>query len=362
MNILIAPAVFTHEYSSMALLSRQLIPALKQAGHQVSVCAPMPLSEEASFFPSPYCREPFHLFTLDYGRSAEEYLYAAGMLRKGFLREDLKYLEQALQKTEPDLVLNLGRPAMQILAEKKQIPVWSAVHSSLYRTRPFPRECLDDLNAILKDLKLDQVLHLSDLYAHSAKRIAFGPVQMQPFSDDSNLIRCGAVLPAQESVQFSKKLCIYFTETHTSAHKLHRIIREAFLGAPYEVYVWYPGCRPSKEENLHMLSELRQQNLAGSFVLIHDGTSFLFNTAMALGIPQAIISDGSYERSWNAAAGHRYGFAQVLQEDELAIGTLYETYRIVCSDDRYREKAADAAEPMHALNGLNPLLQAVNTL
>ena len=130
-----------------------------------------------------------------------------------------------------------------------------------------------------------------------------------------------------------------------------------FLGAPYPVYAWYKGCKPLKEKNIQFMASMKLDYLPGAAAVIHDGNDYIFHQALAMGIPQMIVSGGGYLRSYNAQTAKRQNFGVVLQEENLSMSSLYETYRKLVSDDVYYDNTRWLMTKYEKEGDLNALLQ-----
>jgi UDP:flavonoid glycosyltransferase YjiC (YdhE family) len=121
---------------------------------------------------------------------------------------------------------------------------------------------------------------------------------------------------------------------------LKKTIRNAFQGAPYEVTASLPKIRSGRSQNIRFQSRIQLGTINGSRACIHDGTDAITQYCIALGIPQIILHDSSYIRQWNAAKLRHAGIGLAIDESELTMERLYETYRILCADDSYFLAAA----------------------
>lgn len=363
MRILLVPSAAESALSTGALAAQNIADLAARDGHSAGICAPAAMGfRGASLYPAEMPLSGFHPFRRrrDPGRTHEEYLYAAGALDHDYLKADIEAVSHAIQEFKPELILELGRPAALISARRAGVPCWSFVHAAMYRSRPFPRECLSQLNDVLSEYGLEQVLRVSDLYRTAALRITFSPAAIQPFADLSGITRfgCMSLFPAFRQVKRHITICL--SRSRIAPQKLKRMVSDAWRGAPYEVYAYIRGVGTSAEGNLHFHAAPKMQVIEGSEACIHDGCEYVFNQCLCLGIPQMLITDGTYRSSWNANAAVRLGIGVTLNAELVTMASLYEGYRRLLSDDGYRTRADLIARQACALGDLSEFMTLFN--
>lgn len=360
MRILLVPSAEKSGLQSSALLAQNLTDLAVHAGHSIGICAPEVMNfHNASLYQAELPGTGFHPFRRkrDPGKTYEEYLYSCGMLDGDYLKQDIGAIIASAKDFAPDLIIDMGRPSAVIAAGMNQIPCWSIVHAAMYRSRPFPRIALNELNSTLSSLHLEQVLRLTDLYQSCGRRITFSPAVIQPFADLNHITRLGgmSLIPAERSTL--RHLSIFLGSCAIAPSKLQQMVRDAWSGAPYEVYAWIDGCSSSTEENLHFSCQPKLQTLDSPDAVIHDGNEYLYNQCLMRGIPQIIVTDGTWRTSWDAQAAGRVGFGISLNLDLLSMATLYESYRRLLSDDWFRLRAEAMKEEYRKLGDLNAFLE-----
>jgi|GEM_PF-748323 len=363
MRILLVPSAAESTLSTGALVAQNIADLAARDGHFAGICAPAAMGfRGASLYPAEMPLSGFHPLRhrRDPGRTHEEYLYAAGMLDHDYLKADVEAVSHAIQEFQPELILDLGRPAALISARRAGVPCWSFVHAAMYRSRPFPRECLSQLNDVLSEYGLEQVLRVSDLCRAAAQRITFSPASIQPFADLSGITRFGCMSLFPASRQVKRHISIFLGRSRISPRRLKRMISDAWKGAPYEVYIWIRGISASQEGNLHFQASPRMQVIEGSEACIHDGCEYVFNQCLCLGVPQMLITDGTWRSSWNANAAVRLGIGVTLDADLVTMAALYEGYRRLLSDDGYRARCDLIARQACALGDLSEFMSLLN--
>lgn len=335
MRILITPFIKQPRIDTSFYLTFHIASLLKMENHVVAISANKENHfHHVSLYPCANAKPPFSLQPLT-KRSYEEWMYANGAASKKYLEEDDQIIEKTIAEFQPDLIITMDRIAAIVSAKNHHIPCWGIVHSDMYKNTAFDPNCLHDLNLFLAQNGLEQVFHLNELYQKCSMRFGFGPIEVQPFSTKDQITRIGINSLTPPHIIKTNRVCIFLPEVKKKPSQLKKIITDAFEGAPYSVYAWFPGCRPEKSVNMRFLSVPRADLLPGSIACIHDGNDYYTNQCLARGIRQLIIATHDYIRNSNALSATRNRFGLAMYEDELSMKKLYEQYRLLLSDDKY---------------------------
>ena len=339
MNILILPSLCIPSLGSEVLFSRNLADLFQMESIRAAICADEKSSFRGiSFYPA---KAPGSFSKEHYGRSYEEYQKACGALGFTYLKQDYDAICSAAERFEADLLIEISRPAAFAAGKARGIPVCSVISAPMFREAAFPYPILSGLNEFLRSKDMEQVVRLNDLFRQSEARICLGPQSFQPIPPPYFPFRFGfpAILPLSPAK--TSRLSIVFGEPSLSTQKTRKIICAAFQGAPYEVHAYMRNTPMERRDNIRFQNRFLLSALNGSSVCIHDGNETIMLYCLALGIPQVIVHDGSYQRSWNAACGRRAGIGRSLAEENFSMERLYETYRAVlaCDDYEIRSRA-----------------------
>ena len=356
MRILITPLIRKPKADASYYLTRNLAALFRQENHQVAISASRDNAfRYASLYECPSLHRPLlHFHT---GRSYEEWLYANGASTKEYLLDDIHTISEIVDSFHPDLIITMDRIAAIMVSELRHIRCWAIVNSAMYRKTYFPASVLKDTNAVLEAFHLDQVFDLPSLYALCERRIGFGPIEVQPFIEDNQVTRIGLQSVYPLHATRTNRVCVFIPDVRKNAHALNKIITEAFLGAPYSVYVWYEGCHPSHIDNIHFLAKPKPELMPGSIAVIHDGNDYLCNACMSRGILQVMIVNHECIRSYEAQAAERNMFGLAIHEENLTMAKLYETYRTLLSDDSYYQHTEKIRKLINELPDLTDILR-----
>ncbi len=335
MKILITPFITNPQSSTQYYIALNLAYLFVTQGHTVAISADKANNfHHVSLYPAP--KPPKNIFQqTKTKRTYEEWMYANGATSEKYLTDDYDCLAQCIKKFQPDLIITLDRLASIMLARKKNIRIWSIVHSDMYKASIFPPKCIQSLNKVLANHNLEQEFNLKSLHKYCERRIGFGPIEVQPFSPKDDITRIGVTSIYPPHTIRTNRVCVFFQDVHGKPKALRRMIQQAFQGAPYSVYAWYKGCKPEAIENIHFLQATKAELLPGSIACIHDGNDYFTNQCLARGIQQLIVTNHDFIRNSNAMAAERNKFGLAIYENELTMSRLYEQYRLLLSDDKY---------------------------
>ncbi len=352
---MILPAESVPADTTSWIIARDLEEVLNAAGWQTAVCF-----SQAGFrqsvrceCPSPAAKNGLFLSDMKPPRSREETLFLRGLLDRSRLKKDIAAIRKAIADVRPDTVFELCRPAAVIAARLEKIPCVSYIPPGTNRDRLFPAKCLQDLNRVLSDVRLEQVLRLRDLYDGAALKYTFGTDFL--FSRETDVRVFGSLSVHTKRREADGHVTVFFggMERGFAAD----LVRDCFLGAPYDVCAWLGGSAPSSEGRLKITSVPRPEMIAGSSVCIHDGSDAVFTRCLYLGVPQIIINDGSLERDRNASALIRCGTGISLNESAVDVASLYENYRKMLTNPVYQKKADRIASVLSRDSDLSAILQ-----
>ena len=358
MKILIAPFIQRPKSDAAYYLTLNLAALLHSAGHVVAISADQANAfHYASAYPAAAPKKSF-LRRKKENRSYEEWMYNQGAIDTDYLQQDLDLLLDAIDHFQPDRILTIHRLAAVSAGRLKNIPVDAIVNAAMYKSVVFPSSTLKEYNAFLSENRLEQVLSLKQTYSQCQNRFGFGPVETQPFTAACDVQRIGiaSVYPMPKGL--TNRVCVFLPDVRKTPLLLRKILTDAFLGAPYAVYVWYPGCKAQKVENIHFISRPRADMIPGSICVIHDGNDYYMNQCIAQAIPQVIIASHEFARMYNGQAVQRTGIGRYLYEDDLTMGNLYENFRTVLADDSYYDNNQAMKEKITAFGDLTDIMHA----
>ncbi len=353
MKILIAPSLLNPTYSTESFIAEKLAEVFVQNGIETVIAACDNLRVPGvSFYPTSVRTKKYYPCS-----TVEETLFASGIISAKNLEQDYEALHQIIEESHPDCIFELTRPTAIAAAKDHNIPVISVVRSSLFRNISFPQNALTDLNALLAAHGMVQLLRYYDIYENAQKLVVFSPLDLEPLPVNVQALRIGYMHPFVPDNLWNNRLSIYLGSTMIRPWKLRSIMKNAFRGAGYDVFIYHNHSHTTLDGNLHYIDSPRLSSIQGSYALIHDGNTALTNFALNCGIPQIILTDGSYESKWNANAVLRTGIGLTFDQSQLTFEKLYETYRELVSDDIFADNTTALKQKCDALYDITSITE-----
>lgn len=358
MNILIAPFIAHTGASAAYDLTANLISLFSASGHPTALSAPEDSHfNGASLYPCAEPKHPFSLIPEEYGSSFEAELHRKGLLSRDFLERDFNDLTDIIHSFKPDLLIAIDRPSAIAAAFCTGTRVWTLTSDAVERRSYFPPVVLKAFNLFLSSHGIEQILSLAELYERCQLRFAFGNPGRMTFLQNPEIYGMGTALCEIPRVHRTNRVCVYLEDLSLSAHRIRRLITDSFVGAPYAVQAWYPGCRKEKVENIHFNALPDSALVPGCSAILHTGSCYLFDAASVCGIPQVILHHDRGRRMWMGDYAKHQNIGLALSERKLNMDRLYSTYRQLLNDDIYYESCQVNAAELQKAGTLQKLLK-----
>lgn len=342
MKILITPGIIQPRIDSNYQLCASLLTVLRPFATIAISASKENHFHHVSLYSSPVANKPFMFHEND--QSYETFLYSKGLTSLTYLRNDMEAIQSAVDHFQPDVILTMDRIASIPVALQHNIPVISFVHSSLYTKNNVPVSSLKGINTFLKENKMEQILHLRELYRLCTYRIGFGVPSFHPYPQNENITRIGSMSFLTPSFSKENDICIYLYHIPLFTMHLRHIIEETFSGAPFIVHVYYPGCKSETKGNIHYMKFPKSSLLIKSSVCIHNGDDYIANICETYAIPQIIYTDLSCTHRFNGFAVRRNRAGFMFSENKLSLKTMYESYRLCITDDELKNSLTDTSK------------------
>ncbi len=353
MRILIVPLITSPRHDAAYYLTRSMIAAFVQKRHAVAVSTSIDNGfRNISLYPETKVHKPL------FPHKEDNASYEGMLCRKGagsvkYLQKDLDTVYEIIDHFHPDLIISIDRIAAIVAAKAREIPCWTTVCSAAYRNVDV-KEAMAGFNQILTSEGMDTAFTLKEIYDLCDLRIGFSPASVQPFKA-GNIQRLGiqSIQPLLNEPE--DRICVYLGETSLSSGKLKKIMNETFANMREEVRICYPGSKLSSEGRIRYLADTREDLLSGCTAVIHEGNAWMMNACIARGIPQIIIADHSYLRSWHGQMIERAQIGIRIQENELSSDLLTKALQQLQSTASYRENSMRLMNEAQALGDLTAL-------
>ena len=126
--------------------------------------------------------------------------------------------------------------------------------------------------------------------------------ELEPI-EKPDVVYCGSLKPAMVTPSHIKrdKIVVYMGNGTISARKMLNVIRGAFAGSPYEVYIASAYLKKTDIGNIHIAPGWDFDRLLEEAVLfINHGGQNSIADGLIHGVPQIIVPGKVFERRYNA--------------------------------------------------------------
>ena len=299
-------------------------------------------------------------------RDFEQVLQLIGALDKDYFTADVEDVRSAIRHFEADVVFTEHRLAPIVAARLERVKSVTSYSTPIERSRHNPC-CGRYSNAVkhvIQAYQLPAIRSVLDIYDWSLGKIIPSSPELEPV-DDKQVQYVGALLEnhtRRESLP-GKNILAYMGNGTISAAKLYRIVREAFGGTDYQVFLATKALKPCIENNIHVdrrfdFHELLQE---AAMVISHGGQNSMTQSLLH-GVPLLVCPGKIFERQYNAKAIARLGAGKVIREHEFtarAVRNVLHEYRSIPS---FRENARKAGTELHELGGAGKLIEILESL
>lgn len=384
MRVLIAPMAAMAETRGPISRARAFARELVSRGHDVAFCAAedvnyRPVEGVPNFaapLPSPFGaplligKGVFRLVqALGIQRrktvhSFEEVLYMVGATDKRFFARDVAAIREAIRTFSPDAVHAEFRIAAIVAARLEGIPVSTGYSYPVqpgYRANP---ELAEGVRAFLGEHDLPQVKSALEIFGWADLKLVASSYELEPIEGD-DVVHVGPMLPLAEARNEggsgeSRNIVAYPGNGTLSARRLLEVLRAAFAGTDYRIYLASTAVKQQEYGNIHVDRSFDfDRLLPDAAAFIHHGGQNSVMTGLLHGVPQLVVPGRVFERRYNAESVRSLGAAVVMEPDELTPARLSETVTAFEKDASYRDAARRAGD---ALDGLGGARQAAEEL
>ena len=338
MKILITPLLLNDNMDEAYYLCKNIISVLNTANHTTAILAPTNSKfHHTSFYSSP--KPSLSLRSnKNNEKSYEDYLFNKGATNPKYLKEDLKVILSTIKEFKPDVILTHDRLSSIIASKLTGIPVYAIVHSSIFTYKNISSQIITGLNEVLSANGFSQVFNLEEFYKDASRLFVFGPIETSPFVADERVVRIGLESIYPPTTETTSNVFVYLNDIDMSKRSLKKLLTETFKGAPYKVNAFIGKDYEASIENINFINS-KLTSLYSSSICIHDGNGYIFNTCLACGIPQLIVSNKNFINLTNGLKAQRNRFGFCLFRDEFSMESLYEAFSRIYKNDLYKDYA-----------------------
>ena len=250
--------------------------------------------------------------------SFDEVLWFTGNLDYRYLKKSVASVREAIRDFRPDVVYSEFNISAIVAARMEQIPLYSTVSYPTQHEYAHRSELAKGLNRLLGELGLQETESALQLFDWADKAFCPSIKKLEPI-EKPNVYFCGTLKPKfiSRPVQERNKILVYMGSGTVSPDKVVKVIRNAFTGCRYEVYIASASLKEETLGNVHIAKRWEFDVLLEEAVLFinHGGQNSIVD-GLIHRVPQIMVPGKVFERKYNASsiAAHGAGVVASLEE------------------------------------------------
>ena len=218
----------------------------------------------------------------------------------------------------------------------------------------------------LKKYNLPDIQSALDIFDWADLKIVPSSHKLEPI-DSTNVVFVGPfaaqTIRKEESTIKRNKIVVDMGNGTITISTQIKVLRDAFLGKQYEVYIATKQAKPNKFDNISIaerfnFAELLPQSVA---FINHGGQSSIMD-GLLYGVPQLIYSGKVFERKYNAASVARLQAGKTLDERDFNAETLCSAIDEFMQNDYYYSNARNAGQQLLSLGGVQKAVDEVEKI
>lgn len=294
--------------------------------------------------------------------SFDQVLMFTGNLDYKYLKKSVASIRKAIKEYKPDVVYSEFNISAIVAAKKEKVPLYITVSYPTQHEYAHAAGLDKGLNRLLGELDLPKVESALQLFDWADKAFCPSIKEMEPI-DKKNIIYCGSLKskktePASEVKR--NKIVVYMGNGTISADETLKVMKEAFGGSSFEVFIASSYLKEEQDGNIHVAPRWDFDKLLGEAVLFinHGGQNSIVDGLLS-GVPQIILPGKIFERKYNAACVADNHAGAVLEPNEFKAERIKNVAGKIISSSEMTENAAELGRKLIQAGGIDTIVREV---
>ncbi len=296
-------------------------------------------------------------------KSFDQVLQLTGNLDYGYLKKSVSSIRKAINEYRPDAVYSEFNISAIIAAKKEGIPLYLTVSYPTQHEYAHEKGLEREVNRLLEELQIPRVDSALRLFDWADKRFCMSIRELEPI-DKPGIVYCGALKTVNLSSASSgkrNKIAVYMGNGTVSAKDVLRVIRSAFAGSGYEVYIASSYLKEGRIDNINVAPRWDFNSILDEAVLFinHGGQNSMVD-GLLHGVPQIIVPGKVFERRYNARCLADNNAGAVVDHQKFRADHISEVaYRILNSPEM-ADSSAMLGKKLRQAGGINTIIRNCN--
>ncbi|HLO33612.1 MAG TPA: nucleotide disphospho-sugar-binding domain-containing protein [Anaerolineales bacterium] len=386
MKVLIAPMAAVAETSGPFSRAKALAMSLLQQGHTPAFCAAKDINyqqvegvrEYFAPLPSPMGL-PMTIGKRAFGiaqrlgvqqrrkvRSFEEVLFIVGAIQERFFTEDVLAVRRAIQEFQPDVVYAEFRPAAIVAAKLENTRVAISYSDPARKAYASSPQYSRGVKRFLRKQGLPEIESVLDLFEWADLKIVPSCYELEPI-DDPKVVFTGLFATPDPHplprVEDKDAIIVYMGSGSIAYRKQVSVLKQAFPGMPYQIYIASYQADSVDQGNLHVARRFDFRILLPRAITFinHGGQNSILSGIMS-GVPQIVFPGNVFERQYNAAAVERLCLGKNYSDRQFNPSTIIQAVAEIRDSTSYIENINSIRSRLMKLGGVDQAIRSISAM
>jgi UDP:flavonoid glycosyltransferase YjiC (YdhE family) len=298
--------------------------------------------------------------------SFEEVLFIVGAIQEHFFRADVLAIERAIQSFKPEVVYAEFRPAAIVAARMENTPVaisYSYPARKAYAASP---QYSGGVRRFVQQQGWGDIESVLDLFEWADLKIVPSCHELEPI-DDPKVVFTGPfhpLSPPQPTDNPDKNIVVVYLGNGSIPYaKQLSVMKRAFQGQPYEVYIASYQATPADEGHVHVAKRFDFKNLLPSATVFinHGGQNSILSGIMA-GVPQMVFPGHVFERQYNADSIARLGLGKTYLDAQFNAAEMLQAVRSIEAGTEFIARVHGVQAQLVQLGGVETAIRSISAI
>ena len=396
MKVLISPMAAMAETGGPTSRCRLLVQGFKNAGIEVATCmakdvnykeisgvknffldVPMPMGMPEFIAKRSFpVAQKLGITSKKRVTSFDQVLWLTGNLDYKYLKKSVESFKAAINEFKPDIVYSEFNISAMIAAKALGVKLYSTVSFPTQHIYAHDAKKAQDLNRLLTEMSMQPVESALQLFDWADKKICPSIPELEPFSNPE-VVFCGTLKKVSKGrdgvisseAQDSKadtdsqesgsrnKILVYMGNGTISASKTLEVIREAYSGSSYQVYIASSYLKEQTLGNIHVAPRWDFNQLLDESVLFinHGGQNSIVD-GLLHGVPQIMVPGKVFERIYNAKSVTNNRAGMGISQDSFTAKTIRKYTERMLDSDLMSRNAKQLGEKLVSAGGVDVIV------
>lgn len=299
-------------------------------------------------------------------RSFEEVLFIVGAIQGQFFAEDVSAVRRAIREFKPDVVYAKFRPAAIVAAKMENLHVATSYSYPARKAYACSPQYSKGVKHFIQAQGLAPIESVLDLFEWADLKIVPSCYELEPIDDPKVLFTGPFHVPSPQSPPGKcprNAIVVYMGNGSITYPRQLSVLRQAFEGGKYQVYIASYQASPADWGNIHVGRRFDFSTLlphAAAFIN-HGGQNSILS-GILYGVPQIVFPGNVFERQYNAASVERLGLGRNCSDAQFCPTVILQAVADIKNEASYLEKICIIQNQLRKLGGVDRAIESMLTL